>query len=348
MVKRDYNSKMIRLDNMNCFNNIVKEVAYIEQRNESNIIEQTLYEKYLPKHEEAKKWCERYLYDDDFGIIPTLKVIFSTLAIGVGGKANYTNTVELVKYTAKLLLKDNGIRNYVKGDLISPFSNFVLMLKNLQNADNNLAKTYKYACDLFDSYSKDKSSITAYNLFHMVLDGWDVVKKYTTTYWLLAEIIDMQEKRIDNPEERKELREILIKMSNDWIVNDGMKKELLEGNEESNFVRISNGIVKYPKDYPLIEFDDKDEASYVTVVSTYGGSKYGISNFVVVSNKHNTAFTETEKQKIYELCKEKCPVFELVMLCQELPVDECPTIGMFSIGEENDVDYGIVQFLKTS
>lgn len=349
-MKKDYNAKMIRLENIDCFNNIIKEVALVNKINESTIIEELVYEKYLPKHADARYWCENYLYRDEDGILETLRKTFLTLALGVKDKARYNNTFKLVRYSADLCINHDGQYNATEWklkDVMKSFSSVLFWLSVGVNEKTITKNALDAAEELYNAYSKEPEFINLHNLYAVLIKNWEALKDYSATYRMLAAMIDIHPKFVARPGEKRELCDIMIEMSEEWIYKDNIAQESIYKSENYAIRRISNGVVKYSEDQKFIEFDSPENSKHVTAVSVYGGSKYGIPNFIVISEKHNQDFTPDEIEKLYKKCIEICPTFELAVKCQNLPTEERPTIGLFSIGEQYDIDYDVVQFVKT-
>ena len=133
--------KLISLSQLNflTLNGIVQDLAHIQSTSDSNIIEKTLVDAYLPSDELSRN-CIRSIYTN--GLKVTFVQLFEHLAAGIDFRAAHDNALPLVKFAMEMSHRQLP-SNFVP-------TNYYNIIINNWEAVGNSTFTFRLLCDLVD------------------------------------------------------------------------------------------------------------------------------------------------------------------------------------------------------
>lgn len=91
-------------------------------------------------------------------------------------------------------------------------------LKNEANPDtkSELQKGADWCAELIDLGKREPELLRLINVYRIIIDYWDALKGWTTTYYLLDELIEYEKKWPETPSARLELLSLMKKVEEGW------------------------------------------------------------------------------------------------------------------------------------
>lgn len=204
--------------------NIIADEAFVERRSASALIEKHLLNDLLPKNSSASSWLQ-LLYDGSWGIGDVLQACFSDLSAGVYWESKYDNALDLVKFSHHWDIMANNKPDPEAPEMyhyLSLFDSLVTKLDTIakENVDGKFeAQTEAdWARELYRISKEEPQFMRLCNTYQLIINNWTVLKNWSITYRILADLVAMQPDWRNTEETRYELKKILTAMSDEWDV----------------------------------------------------------------------------------------------------------------------------------
>ena len=219
--------------------NIISDESVVENQSASALYEKhtfnsllPLYQKHifnslLPSNISAQKWIQ-LMYDGYLEINEVISAAFRYLSSGISWQAKYKNALPLVEYASHLSTFSSAVPtgkeeelpyflvqlDAVIGELEYYANNYTGELEGIKKSE--LLKEADYARELYKT-AKDKPQCMRYiNIYSLICNNWEYLKKHTITYRLLSAMAKMEKGWISDAETRYKLTQILKIVSDDW------------------------------------------------------------------------------------------------------------------------------------
>ena len=219
--------------------NIISDESVVENQSASALYEKhifnsllPLYQKHifnslLPSNISAQKWIQ-LMYDGYLEINEVISAAFRYLSSGISWQAKYKNALPLVEYASHLSTFSSAVPtgkeeelpyflvqlDAVIGELEYYANNYTGELEGIKKSE--LLKEADYARELYKT-AKDKPQCMKYiNIYSLICNNWEYLKKHTITYRLLSAMAKMEKGWISDAETRYKLTQILKIVSDDW------------------------------------------------------------------------------------------------------------------------------------
>lgn len=204
---------------------IVADVVYGTQRSGSSVYEESVLLRYLPKNKDFRAIATNTLYNDKYGVKAALGVLVRANTAGINYQALHDNYLPFVMFAYKNEIKVNRAFSGQDAQLgcvlqdMDSVSKFLQhQLKNEANPDtkSELQKGADWCAELIDLGKREPELLRLINVYRIIIDYWDALKGWTTTYYLLDELIEYEKKWPETPSARLELLSLMKKVEEGW------------------------------------------------------------------------------------------------------------------------------------
>ena len=207
--------------------NIISDESVVENRSASALYEKHIFNSLLPSNISAQKWIQ-LMYDGSWKINEVISAAFRYLSSGISWQAKYKNALPLVEYASHLSTFSSAVPtgkeeelpyflvqlDAVIGELEYYANNYTGELTGIKKSE--ILKQVDYARELY-KIAKDKPQCMKYiNIYNLVCNNWEYLKKHTITYKLLSAMAKMEKGWTNNAETRYRLTQILKTVSVAW------------------------------------------------------------------------------------------------------------------------------------
>lgn len=202
--------------------NIISDEVAVESRSASALYEKHILNDLLPKNESASMWL-KLLYDGSWGVGEVLNACFSYLSGGINWEAKYDNSFELVRWAHHWECMANNLPDENAPEMY----HFLLQLDSIvskldeiakQSTQNQyeIKKEADWAKELYKIAKNEPEYMRYCNIYQLLLNNWEVLKNWSITYRLLADLASMQKKWRNTEKTRYELTKLLKIISDEW------------------------------------------------------------------------------------------------------------------------------------
>lgn len=204
---------------------LIKEEMVDTGRSFSFLAEKHMLNDLLPADPSARIWVE-LMYSEQLEVNDVLFKTFNYMSEGINFKSKHSNALPLIEFVIneifhkKTKIKPDDHIYHLKSQMESVVGYINSYCESLiDDNDNNdkteLLKELSNAKFLFNDISDEKYSQCISEYFDFLKRNWEILKEYSRTFRLLADLIHYS--NIDNSNNNKfKLRVILKKVTKTW------------------------------------------------------------------------------------------------------------------------------------
>lgn len=211
--------KLISLSQLNflTLNGIVQDLAHIQSTSDSNIIEKTLVDAYLPSDELSRN-CIRSIYTN--GLKVTFVQLFEHLAAGIDFRAAHDNALPLVKFAMEMSHRAmHGLtgEEVVYRHFVSQCGSIARIIRHHYES-GQLTFMKKEEINYVETLiSQLPSNFVPTNYYNIIINNWEAVGNSTFTFRLLCDLVDLTVGAWnETPERREKARKIIAEVVGEW------------------------------------------------------------------------------------------------------------------------------------
>lgn len=200
--KVDNGKKLVSFKEHSLINRIVGDEAIRDNCSGSAVIEKHLLDSLLPRNKFSRFLAKNVLYSDNGSIRETLGRLFDHLS--TCDRVADSDVLMLLQYLDGQESYQIGELNEREGNIRRFISQLELICVNIENPDEvNKAREYLHIA------KSEPQKLQYKDLYFLVLDNWNYLKKKSCTYRMLSELVYMKKDWKNTPETRLVLLKIL-------------------------------------------------------------------------------------------------------------------------------------------
>ena len=222
---RNKTSKMtISFEKSDLIKALVGDIAVLENRSLSAVIERIVLNALLPKNDEAKYVIENSLYSENGSIDETLIGLFSNNAAGINGFSKRDNYLPLVEFAYKYYAGNHISISDTESEYkhtcfqFNSVVNIIRKESDLNPENFQLTQNLAYAESIYNDFISTPDMVQLINIFMIILSNWDLLKGLDRTYRLLMDLVILCSRFnvSETLEKRLELLDIINSISKEW------------------------------------------------------------------------------------------------------------------------------------
>ena len=222
---RNKTSKMtISFEKSDLIKALVGDIAVLENRSLSAVIERIVLNALLPKNDEAKYVIENSLYSENGSIAETLIGLFSNNAAGINGFSKRDNYLPLVEFAYKYYAGNHISISDTESEYkhtcfqFNSVVNIIRKESDLNPENFQLTQNLAYAESIYNDFISTPDMVQLINIFMIILSNWDLLKGLDRTYRLLMDLVILCSRFnvSETLEKRLELLDIIKSISSEW------------------------------------------------------------------------------------------------------------------------------------
>lgn len=200
-------------------------LSVIKKKSASAVLEDLISKALLPENANASAICKE-LYSNEIDNIAALEKVFDIYAAGTSNKARYQNGYELVEFLHSEIVYTSfpcdkateGYRQYFCSNFYQIYKKIELECSSDHEEDMLVYESpVKYVKYHLDEAANEPEHFKPINLTDIIKKHWDVLGNFTYTYRALGALCRLiSSTKIDYPEDRIKLVELITKLSKEW------------------------------------------------------------------------------------------------------------------------------------